>query len=275
MSRVLDVIGRCSIFNPATREENRQKMNPMKNLIVANWKMNPKTAKEALALFGAVKKGIGGSKNPPVVICPPFCWLPKLKTTVALKLGGQNCHWEVRGPFTGEISAAMLADSGAQFVILGHSERRHYLGETDEIINLKIKAALKTGLKPILCVGEKEGEEMSLVVERQLSGALAGLGVNQTKEVIIAYEPVWAIGTGRACLADDALSAALFIRRLITKLYSRFLADKISLLYGGSVDSRQATDYITKAGMNGLLVGGASLEAEEFVKIIKNVNLKM
>ncbi|TSC53481.1 MAG: triosephosphate isomerase (TIM) [Parcubacteria group bacterium LiPW_39] len=246
-----------------------------KPLIVANWKMNPKTAKEALALFEAVKKGIGGSKNLRVVICPPFCWLPKLKPIAALRLGGQNCHWEVSGSFTGEISAAMLADSGAQYVILGHSERRQYLGETDEIINLKIKAALKASLKPILCVGEKEGEEMGSVVERQLTGALAGLGVNQTREVIIAYEPVWAIGTGRACLSDDALSAALFIRRLITKLYSRFLADKISLLYGGSVNVQNAANYITQAGMNGLLVGGASLEAEEFVKIIKNVNLKM
>lgn len=250
-------------------------MNTMNKIqIIANWKMNPKSQREALALFEAVKKGIGGSKNLQVVICPPFCWLPKLKPTAALKLGGQNCHWEVSGPFTGEISAAMLVESRAQFVILGHSERRHYLGETDEIINLKIKVALKADLKPILCVGEKEGEEMGPVVERQLTGALAGLGVNQTKEVIIAYEPVWAISTegGKSCLPDDALSAALFIRRLITKLYSRFLADKISLLYGGSVNSHNAADYITKAGMNGLLVGGASLDAQEFCKIIKAVS---
>ncbi len=248
-----------------------------KIIIVANWKMNPKSQREALALFEAVKNGARSVKDTEVVICPPFCWLPKLKSGGALKLGGQNCHWEVSGAYTGEISAAMLADVGARYVILGHSERRHFLGETDEVINLKTKAALKADLKPILCVGEKEGEEMGSVVEKQLAGALAGLSVNQMKEIIIAYEPVWAISTeaGRPCLPDDALSAALFIRRIITKLYSRFLAEKIPVLYGGSVNSGNATDYIKKAGMNGLLVGGASLEAEEFVKIIKNVNLKM
>lgn len=240
-------------------------------IIVANWKMNPKTAKEALALFEAVKNGARSIKNAQVIVCPPFLWLPKLKTTGALKLGGQNCHWEVSGAYTGEVSAAMLSVSGARYVILGHSERRHYLGETDEVINLKIKAALKAGLRPILCVGEKEGEEMNLVIEEQVTKALAGLTVNQTKEIIIAYEPVWATGTGRACLPDDALSAALFIKRLVTKLYSRFLADKILVLYGGSVNSHNAADYLIKAGMNGLLVGGASLDAEEFVKIVKNV----
>lgn len=243
--------------------------------LVANWKMNPKSFKEALALFGTIKKEIGNVKRMEVIICPPFCWLPKLKTGGGLKLGGQNCHWEVAGAYTGEISAVMLADSGADFVILGHSERRQYLGETDEIINLKIKAALKAGLQPILCVGEKEGEEMGSVVERQLTGALAGLSVNQVKAMFIAYEPVWAISTQYAskhCSPDDALSAALFIKRLITNLYSRFLADKISLLYGGSVDSQNAADYIVKAGMNGLLVGGASLNSGEFIKIIESFN---
>lgn len=236
--------------------------------------MNPRSSKEALALFEAIKKGAGNAKKTEVIICPPFCWLPKLKAGAGLKLGGQNCHWEVSGAYTGEVSAAMLADSGADFVILGHSERRQYLGETDEIINLKIKAALKAKLQPILCVGEREGEEMGSVVERQLTGALAGLSVNQVKSTVIAYEPVWAISTqhqNRHCSPDDALSAALFVKRLITNLYSRFLADKISLLYGGSVDSQNAADYIVKAGMNGLLVGSSSLDSGEFIKIIESL----
>jgi triosephosphate isomerase len=242
-----------------------------KYLIVANWKMNPKSAKEALQLFDLLKKEARNAKNSNVVICSPAVWLAKLAQSGGLKLGGQNCHWEVSGAYTGEISAAMLVDSGAEYVILGHSERRQYLGETDEIINLKIKTALKAKLKPILCVGEKEGEEMNQVVERQLAGAFAGLGVNQAKEIIIAYEPIWAIGTGNNCLPDNTLSAALFIRRVITQLYSRFLAEKIYILYGGSVNSSNAADYIKKARMDGLLVGGASLEEKEFAKIIHSL----
>ncbi len=245
----------------------------MKKIIVANWKMNPKNFKEAQALLEAVKKAKRGSETE-VVICPPFIWLRCLasKTTArGISFGAQNCHWEITGAYTGEVAAAMAADAGAKYVILGHSERRQFMGETDEIINLKIKTALKMGLKPILCVGEKTGEEMSLVLEEQLSRALAGLSVNQAKEIAVAYEPVWAIGTGNACLPDNALSAALFIKKTLTKLYSRFLADKTSILYGGSVTSRNAADYLSKAQMNGLLVGGASLDGKEFGKIIESL----
>ena len=249
----------------------------MKKLIVANWKMNPRTVKEAQALFEAVKEGVRGAKNIQVVICPPVIFLPVLIASASARksfggfaFGSQNCHWESSGAFTGEISAGMVADSGAEYVILGHSERRQYMGETDEIVNLKIKTALKAKLKVILCVGEKSGEEMSVVVEQQLTRALSGLSVNQMKDVVVAYEPVWAIGTGNSCSPDNALSAGLFIRKTITKLYSRFLAEKVPVLYGGSVDDKNGNTYIVQARLNGLLVGGASLDAEKFNLIVKN-----
>ncbi|MDD2753602.1 MAG: triose-phosphate isomerase [Candidatus Portnoybacteria bacterium] len=242
-----------------------------KKIIIANWKMNPKKAKEAQALFEAAKEGARGVKNIQIVVCPPFVWLGILKSNVQVKLGVQNCHWENSGAFTGEISAAMAADSGAEYVILGHSERRRYMGETDEIINLKIKSALKAKLKAVLCVGEKFGEEMSIVVESQIIKSLAGLSVNQMKDVILAYEPVWAVGTGHNCSPDNALSAGLFIRKTLTKLYSRFLAEKVPVLYGGSVDDENDNAYIDQSRLDGLLVGGASLDAEEFAGIIKGI----
>ncbi len=248
----------------------------MKSLVVANWKMYPNSVKEAEQLLGLVEKGVKVKNSDlEIVICPPFIWLEylmsKFKSKKGLVYGAQNCHWELSGAFTGEVSAAMLADLGVKYVILGHSERRQYLGETDTIINSKIKTALKTKIKPILCVGEREGEEMNLVVEDQLIKDLADLNFNQVKELIVAYEPVWAIGTGRPCLPDNALSAGLFIHRILTQLYSRFLAEKVPVLYGGSVDAKNAANYVKQANMNGLLVGGSSLNAESFVKIINNV----
>ncbi len=244
-----------------------------KKLIIANWKMNPRTPNSARLLLEEAKESIRGVKNVQVVICPPTVWLADLKPSAAIKLGAQNCHWEVGGAFTGEVSAMMLADAGAECVILGHSERRQFMGETDEIINLKIKAALKAKLKPILCVGEKAGEEMGVAVEQQLVAGLAGLSVNQAKELVVAYEPVWAIssGGGQPCLPDEALSAGLFIRKTLTKLYSRFLAEKIPVLYGGSVDGQNSVSYIAQARLDGLLVGGASLDAKEFSQIVKNI----
>ena len=243
-----------------------------KYLIVANWKMNPKTLKEAQALFEAVKNGVKGAKEVEVVICPPFVWLSKLNPGAKIKLGAQNCHWKNKGAYTGEVSTPMLTDLGVKYALVGHSERRQFLGETDEIINLKIKAALRVKLRPILCVGEKEGEKIEQIVEGQLVNALAGLNNSQLKEVIIVYEPVWAIGPGDPCLPDNVLSANLFIRRVLTKLSSRFLADQTPILYGGSVEAANAADYISKTRTNGLLVGGASLDPEEFVKIIQSVN---
>ena len=245
----------------------------MKTLIIANWKMNPKSLKEAQELFEAVKAGVKKNKNVEVVICPPFMYLPAL-INKGLAIGAQNCHWEAQGAYTGEVSPAMLADAGAEYIILGHSERRRYLGETDEIINLKLKAALKARLKPIICIGEKEGEGIESVVENQLTKILVNIPGGQLKNIIIMYEPVWAISTTagcKKCSPDEALSASLFIRRVIAKLYSRFFSDQITIVYGGSVDSKNIADYVVKAGLAGALVGAASLKAEEFIKIVKTL----
>lgn len=236
--------------------------------------MNPKTFREANELFEVVKKSVKKSGDIKVIVCPPALWLKEFTpgSNLNLSLGAQNCHWEVSGAYTGELSPQMLADAGAEFVIVGHSERRNYMGESDEIVSLKIKAALRAKLRPILCVGERAGEEMSLVVENQLTQDLAGLNVNQMKDILIAYEPIWAIGTGNNCLPDNALSATLFIKKTLTKLYSRFLADKTPIIYGGSVHSDNEDSYIKQARMNGVLVGGSSLEAKEFIKIINDLS---
>lgn len=251
-----------------------------KYLVIANWKMNPSTFQEAEVLFRNILKAVRGLKDIEVVFCPPFVWLPRLavdffsvRPKSQLKLGAQDCHWEKAGAFTGEVSAPMLKDLGCQYVILGHSERRQYFGETDQIINEKIKIALKTRLKPILCIGEKETEreELSVVLENQLISCLLGVSQGQLERLVIAYEPVWAIGTGNACGVNDAMQAAILIRKILARLYGRFLSQRIKILYGGSVNSQNSKDYVSRVAMDGLLVGGASLNAGEFIKIIKSL----
>ncbi|MFH0852641.1 MAG: triose-phosphate isomerase [bacterium] len=248
------------------------------NILIANWKMNPQTAKEAKALFEA-ESNLGRLKNIEVVICPPACFLPLFSGAKNLKLGGQDLFWENPpaggGAYTGEVSGKMLRDLGCEYAIVGHSERREHAGETDEIINAKLKTALKSGLTPILCVGEREGEEMSDVVAGQIKKGLADIGKNQLEKVIIAYEPVWAISTSAAakeCSPDNALSAAVFIRKILTEIYSNFLAQKVAIIYGGSVDAGNGVSYIKQSQMAGLLVGGASLDSGEFVKLGEGVN---
>jgi triosephosphate isomerase len=212
----------------------------MKKIIIGNWKMNPNSLAEAKRLFDAVKKT-------KAVICPPFVYLSKFKYKF---LGAQDCFWEQGGAYTGEVSPKMLRDLGVKYVIIGHSERRA-LGETEEIIEKKLRAVLKVGLIPILCVGEKKGENARKVINKQLNGNLKG--------VIIAYEPIWAIGTGNFCSAEKANKIREFIKQKIDN----------KILYGGSVNSKIAKDYID-VGFDGLLVGGASLDAKEFIKIVKN-----
>ncbi|MEK7658725.1 MAG: triose-phosphate isomerase [Patescibacteria group bacterium] len=248
----------------------------MKNLIVANWKLNPSTQKEAKALFQAVKKK-AKVKNVEVVICPPFAWLAEGRRQAAeggFILGAQNCFFEEKGAFTGEISVLMLKDLKIDYVILGHSERRKYFNETDEIVNKKIKKVLSANLKPILCIGETDEERQagkkSEVLEKQITGGLKGVLRENAKTVVIAYEPVWAIGTGNNCSVDETMSSVLFIRKIISKIYNREIADNMRILYGGSVKSENSGSYIKDAGANGLLVGGASLNAEEFIKIVKS-----
>ena len=235
----------------------------MKILIIANWKMNPGSQKEAERLFDVVEKGIknmGDIKNIKVVICPPFVWLPIISASASggPAVGGQDCHWEKEGAYTGEVSGSMLKGMGCNYVIVGHSERRKYFDETNEMVNKKLLAALKARLKPILCVGEKEEEEMSFVIKSQLIEGLENINRAQMRDIAIAYEPVWAIGTGNPCQPDDAMKAGLFIRQTLSKLYNRKLAEEIPIIYGGSVNSKIAADYIKEAKMNGLLVGGLS-----------------
>lgn len=238
----------------------------MQKLIVANWKCNPKSLKEAEGLFGEVVKNIGKTKNN-VIICPPFLYLPELinsnkkhKGINSVEFGAQDCFWAERGPYTGEVSAAILGDSGVKYVIIGHSERRAHFNETDEIINKKLKSALSAGLIPILCIGEKKGEDANQIIESQLKQDLDGISEQELSKVIIAYEPVWAIGTGDFCEPVKAADALGFIKS----------KTKNKVLYGGSVTSKISKDYID-VGYDGLLVGGASLKADEFINIVKNV----
>lgn len=229
----------------------------MKNLIVANWKLNPVTKKEAEEIFSGIKAGAGDKCE--VVVCPPFTYLTELK---GMPLGAQNVFYEEKGAFTGEVSPAMLKDLGVEYVIIGHSERRKYFGETDEIINKKIKKSLELGLKVIFCIGETQEQhdsgEKNAVLEKQIKIGLAG--VEDKNNLNIAYEPVWAIGTGNNCGVDETKESINFIKKI---------AGDLRVLYGGSVKSENSGEYIKNAGANGLLVGGASLNAEEFVKIIK------
>ena len=240
----------------------------MKNLIVANWKCNPTTKKEAENIFEEIKSGIE-SANSEVVICPSFLYLSELK---GLALGAQNCFWEEKGAFTGEISAAMLKDLGVEYVIIGHSERRKYFGETDKIINKKIKKANEAGLKIIFCVGEtaeeRDGNKRSEVLERQLKIGLNK--IDNMENINIAYEPIWAIGTGNNCSVEETKESIDFIRKFVEGLYKKEVDDNVRILYGGSVKSENSGAYIKDAGANGLLVGGSSLNSEEFVKIVKS-----
>ena len=237
--------------------------------------MNPQSLTEAKQLFNSVKRGLRGVKNAVAVICPPFIYLPIFsgQTSEKFSLCAENCFFEEIGAFTGEISATMLKNLGVEYVILGHSERRKYLGETDEMINKKIKAAISKGLKVILCVGEdfkirQRGKKaVEKFVKNQLQKDLKGI-VNlklEIKNLAIAYEPVWAIGTGRACESKEAKEVNFFIKKSLNN-------KNIPILYGGSVNSKNASDYIKISGFQGLLVGGASLVAEEFIKIVKFIN---
>lgn len=240
----------------------------MKTLIVANWKCNPKTFAEAKQLFNSIKRGIKKIKNVEVVICPPFIYLPQLLKAKSFslipKLGAQDCFWQ-EGAFTGEISAKMLKNLGVNYVIVGHSERRKHFAESDRMINKKLKAALKAKLKSIFCIGEKEKERKAgktfFALKKQLKKGLKSIKKAFFKNLIIAYEPVWAIGTGKPCEIPDAKEVNLFLKKIFKN---------IPVLYGGSINSKIAKNYIKEANFDGLLVGGASLKAEEFIKIIKS-----
>jgi len=237
----------------------------MKTLVVANWKMNPQSLVQAKRLFNSLRKD-WDKKGIEVVVCPPFIYLGSR----SVKLGAQNCFWGEKGAFTGEISVKMLKNIGCSYIIVGHSERRDHFKETNEIVNKKLKLVLRTGLKAILCVGETKKGEPQKILESQLKKDLKGVPLGQLKNLVIAYEPVWAIGTGKASRVDQAVINLLFIRKIVSRLYSSLLTKKVQILYGGSVNSKNAAGFI-KAGFNGLLIGGSSLNPQEFLKILRNV----
>ena len=241
--------------------------------IIANWKMNPVSFGEADSLIKTIKKGIKKSNQVKIIICPPAVYLSKIRANSNFELGIQNIFWEDKGAYTGEISAVIAKSLKVRYTIIGHSERRKYLKETNEMINLKIQSALKNNLSLILCVGEtskeKQGDKTSEVIVSQLKLALEGIDKLQITnyKLQIAYEPIWAIGTGETPLTDEIMSANLLIKKTISSLYDRETAEKIPILYGGSVNSKNAYDLIEKTGMDGLLIGGASLNGSEFVRI--------
>ena len=236
-------------------------------LIVANWKMN-KTAREAAAMIRDLKKRLKKVKGAEVLIAPPFT---SLHASKGLPLAGQNCHWEDNGAFTGETSAIFLKEAGCEAVILGHSERRRYAGESDALINAKLKAAHRAGLKPILCIGEtleeRERSQTFSVLERQVDEALAGITAAQMKKSVLAYEPVWAIGTGRRATTEQVVEVHRFLRERVAKLYNAPLADAIRILYGGSVTPENIEELLAREEIDGALVGGASLKTDDFVSV--------
>jgi triosephosphate isomerase len=243
-------------------------------IVAGNWKMH-NTIAESVALARAVKEGTAGLKTGEVVVAPPFTALKSVGDTLRgsnVALAAQNMYCEDKGAYTGEVAPLMLKDVGCTYVIIGHSERRKYFIESDETINLKVKKALATGLKPIVCVGETDGERnkgvTEAVVNRQVRGALAG--IDKLDNVVIAYEPVWAIGTGVVATPAQAEDVHDFIRRLLVEIYGCIAAD-VRILYGGSVTKDNITELIAMEDIDGALVGGASLKADGFLGIISKM----
>ncbi|OGO57920.1 MAG: triose-phosphate isomerase, partial [Chloroflexi bacterium RBG_19FT_COMBO_47_15] len=237
-----------------------------KPLISGNWKMNTKL-EEAKNLVRAMMAELDSIDNVEKVLCPPFISLAAIKELIkgtSIKLGAQNMYFEDKGAYTGEISPIMLTDL-CDFVILGHSERRQYFAETDELINKKVKKALESGLKPILCVGESlednEAGKTEQKITRQVNAGLAG--ISPTSQLVIAYEPIWAIGTGKAATGKQANTTISLIRSIVANLWDKKTAQAVRLLYGGSVTSSNIAEFIAEADVDGALVGGASLKADE------------
>ena len=244
-------------------------------MIAGNWKMNT-TVSEAVELVNEMRQGLDEIANVDKVICPPFISLATVRELIkgsSIKLGAQNLYFEEKGAYTGEISPLMLADI-CEFVIIGHSERRQYFNETGGIVNKKVQAALRAKLKPILCIGESfeknEAGKTAEVIAEQLMSSLAG--IDFLDGLIIAYEPIWAIGTGRAATGKQANETIGFIRRNIAKLYDEDTAQEVHILYGGSVTADNAAEFINQSEIDGALVGGASLKASQFLSIVKQTS---
>ena len=243
-------------------------------IIAGNWKMN-KTPSEAKVLLGEIAPLVKDA-GCEVVACVPYVDLAAAVEAAKgtnIKIGAENCHWAESGAFTGEISTAMLKEIGVEYVVLGHSERRQYFGETDETVNKRTKAALAAGLKPIVCVGEllweRECAITEEVVARQIKLDLWDVTEEELKSVVIAYEPVWAIGTGKTATAEQAEEVCALIRATIAKLYSEEAAEGVTIQYGGSMNDKNADELLQKVNVDGGLIGGASLVAEKFAAIVK------
>lgn len=246
-----------------------------KPIVAGNWKMN-KSVTEAEDLAGGIKIDLAQCTEVDVVLCPPFTALKAVSdiiTGTQIRLGAQNMHWEKNGAFTGEISAELLRDIYCHFVILGHSERRTYFGETNEIVNRKAKAALANNLLPIVCVGEtleeRDAGRMEKVVSEQVRQSLAELDEAAMRKTIIAYEPVWAIGTGRTATPEQAQEVHSLIRGLLSELYNETTARAVRIQYGGSMKPSNAAELLEQPDIDGGLIGGASLDAHAFVEIVR------
>jgi triosephosphate isomerase (TIM) len=242
--------------------------------IAGNWKMNLDRA-AAVKLAEAVAKQAASLAGVELAVCPPACYLDAVGKALAsskVALGAQNVYWQPNGAFTGELSVAMLQDVGCKYVILGHSERRHVLGETDAEINKKVHAALAGGLLPIVCVGEllaeREAGKTLDVIRSQFDGSLAGVSATQMRQIVIAYEPVWAIGTGKVATPQQAEDVHLDLRKIMADRYNEEIAQTVRIQYGGSVKPENAAELLHQPDIDGALVGGASLKADQFMGIV-------
>lgn len=245
-----------------------------KPVIAGNWKLY-KTTGEAVELVGNLAPLVSQTKDVEVIVAPVFTVLGSVAKAISgtnIRLAGQDCFWEEEGAYTGEVSPGMLRDAGCSHVIIGHSERRQYFGETDETANRKIRAAIKGGLTVLFCIGEtleeREAEKTFVVLKKQISGGLAGITREQLANVVVAYEPVWAIGTGRTATDSQAQEAHSFIRDCLAGLHDKETADRTRILYGGSVKPENIKGLMAQPDIDGALVGGASLKAESFAAIV-------
>ena len=264
---------RQMIFATQIYKEYKMKKDKRTAVIAGNWKMNktPSEAKTLLEEIIPVAKDAGCE----VIACVPYVDLAVALETVKgtnVKIGAENCHWAESGAFTGEISTGMLKEMGVEYVVIGHSERRQYFGETDETVNKRTKAALAAGLKPIVCVGEllweRECDITEEVIARQIKLDLFDVSAEDAKKTIIAYEPVWAIGTGKTATAEQAEEVCAFIRKELAKKYGEDVAEAITIQYGGSMNDANAAELLSKVNVDGGLIGGASLVAAKFGAII-------
>lgn len=244
-------------------------------LMAGNWKMH-KTMAEAVDLVKKLRDAVAGAADRDVLVCPPFTSLAVVSEAAKgspIALGAQNMNDNLQGAFTGEVSPGMLKDAGCAYVILGHSERRQYYKETDALVNKKAKLALEQGLTPIVCVGEllqeREDAKTFTVIEKQVKESLGGLAPVQANKAVIAYEPVWAIGTGKTATPAQAQEVHAFIRKLVEKMYGEPVASAMRILYGGSVNPGNIDSLMSEPDIDGGLVGGASLKAEDFARIVK------